>query len=596
MLRPAGHTWFLPELSPPPDSVFTFVSRTVRFAGVNGGGLISPGGAGRVMAVMVLLFFLALLPILPSVHTYFGDEHFYTDGAIRMIRTGDYLTPTYPDGTLRFNKPVLTYWILAVNYKLFGISFFSSRVTSLVAGCLVILLGYGLARRLTGRQDIALLAGLMLLSNTHIFNASLRSIPDVFQCLFVTLSLYGFSGILFPPAPDRGPRRLDYVWAYVGAGLAVETKGLSGLLPVGFAFAFSALDRRGSARPRDLVSLPALLAGLAIASAWFVAVYVRHGDAALQGFLNDQVGERLSGPKTYVLSNVLEYSLGALRIFLPWTLLLAVLLPRSWVALRAAVREQGRAMVFALSWYLLLFVMFSSANIARTRYFLLGYPALASVLAMLIAALLERQTEPRGLAWLCWVMAVAGGFVGAGLAAVGAPLDWRVTAFGLLLLVLSGAWAGVLLQGVRPYRLPAIAGFVLLVMAGNALLLKPAFPTTPAPGLAEKIRECGWRGRRIVALGVPEKYLSQLRVLLKGEGDIQAGDGQWPMPARDTPLLIVSEERLWDVDADRHRIIAGALAYGKFRFRQIRRVMSADDPAAALEGLRTRYYLAVRAD
>ena len=102
----------------------------------------------KPILLLVLLFFGALLPTLPEVARYHGDERYYTDAAITMVQSGDYLTPRYADGTERFKKPLLTYWILCASYKLFGISVFSSRLPFLLAGCGVLWLTWRLGRTL----------------------------------------------------------------------------------------------------------------------------------------------------------------------------------------------------------------------------------------------------------------------------------------------------------------------------------------------------------------------------------------------------------------------------------------------------------------
>ena len=57
------------------------------------------------------------------------------------------------------------------------------------------------------------------------FTISIRSTPDVLLSLFVLLSLWGFARILF-----EGNRSWSsYALAWVGAGLAVQTKGLLGI-------------------------------------------------------------------------------------------------------------------------------------------------------------------------------------------------------------------------------------------------------------------------------------------------------------------------------------------------------------------------------
>ena len=50
--------------------------------------------------------------------------------AVRMVRTGDYVTPHFADGTRRFEKPILSYWLIAASYRHLGISLFSSRLPS----------------------------------------------------------------------------------------------------------------------------------------------------------------------------------------------------------------------------------------------------------------------------------------------------------------------------------------------------------------------------------------------------------------------------------------------------------------------------------
>src|SRR5208337_2865810 len=94
------------------------------------------------VAILIIIFFFAFLPLLPSTVKYHGDEMFYTDPAIRMVQTGDYFTPYYYDGTLQLRKPIITYWAVVASYKIFGINLFSSRIPFLIAGCLIIWFTY----------------------------------------------------------------------------------------------------------------------------------------------------------------------------------------------------------------------------------------------------------------------------------------------------------------------------------------------------------------------------------------------------------------------------------------------------------------------
>ena len=93
--------------------------------------LEKPENQLRLLLAVVLS---GLVLIIPQVAKYFGDEAYYTDAAIQMVRTGDYWTPYYPDGRMRFVKPILTYWAIVASYLVLGINFFSSRFAFVLAG------------------------------------------------------------------------------------------------------------------------------------------------------------------------------------------------------------------------------------------------------------------------------------------------------------------------------------------------------------------------------------------------------------------------------------------------------------------------------
>jgi 4-amino-4-deoxy-L-arabinose transferase-like glycosyltransferase len=84
---------------------------------------------------VLLLFGVGLWPFSASFVAHHPDERHYTDAALWMLRNGDFLIPHCADGSLRFEKPILTYWVIAASYAVFGISPLSSRLPFLLAGC-----------------------------------------------------------------------------------------------------------------------------------------------------------------------------------------------------------------------------------------------------------------------------------------------------------------------------------------------------------------------------------------------------------------------------------------------------------------------------
>ncbi|MDL1889275.1 hypothetical protein FBQ96_06790, partial [Nitrospirales bacterium NOB] len=117
--------------------------------------------------------------------------------AIQMVQSGDYVTPRYADGSLRFRKPILTYWVLATSYATLGIGLVSSRLPFLLAACATLWVTYRLARSVTQDPRIGLLAAALLGSNILFMESATKATPDILQCLFITLSLWGATELLF---------------------------------------------------------------------------------------------------------------------------------------------------------------------------------------------------------------------------------------------------------------------------------------------------------------------------------------------------------------------------------------------------------------
>ena len=81
------------------------------------------------------------------------DEKHYTDAALIMLESGDLITPRTYTGALRVNKPPGTYWLILASFKTLGVSLFSSRLPSALAGLGILLLVYFLGKALTQNKD-----------------------------------------------------------------------------------------------------------------------------------------------------------------------------------------------------------------------------------------------------------------------------------------------------------------------------------------------------------------------------------------------------------------------------------------------------------
>lgn len=552
-------------------------------------------------AILLLLALFAggILCMLPNYDAYYaGDERFYTDGAIRMEQTGQFLTPTYADGALRFNKPVLSYWLILSSFRLFGISVLSSRLLSLVAALGILLLTRNLAIRLFKTESAGWLAMLVMASNIDLMAAAMRATPDIFLCLFALLSLYGFAGRLLGE-----PRPADAWLAYVGAGLAVASKGMLGVLLMAFVFLFALSRRDRGVRLRALWCPLPMLVCLALALSWYVAVYWAYGDLALHGFLNDQVGNRVSSSAGRVLSNLFHYTIGLIRPFLPWSLLLLAGLVVARPVLAQTRREHTAAFAFVFAWYILMVIVFSPANITRTRYFLPAFPLLAAGFAALLPGLLDHPSVARLARRILQGIAVGLLPLGVGVLLMALTLDvprlYAAAAFFFML-------AAVVAVGVR--RVGVAWRPVLLALATFAILwdfyflVRPAFPTTPSYALVRTLQQAG---ARHVYWASPtddmtpdkldwynETYDSQIRLISGGAIEVERMSlSDYTKQAPRQPMICYNEDaRLFT--GDRFNVIrSGIQCRSGIGFADIAKAVRSPDRKAAFRALFVPFYV-----
>ncbi|MBX3236921.1 MAG: glycosyltransferase family 39 protein [Nitrospiraceae bacterium] len=465
------------------------------------------------VAVIVLCFILALIGSLPLLSRYHFDEGWYTNAAIEMVRTGDYLTPKYADGTVRFRKPILTYWVLVASYLSLGISLFASRLPFLLAGACTLWVTYLLARSATHDRTTGILAAAILASNIQFMESASKSTPDILQCLFITTSLWGAVELLLN---GRNESRW-HALLYVGAGLAIATKGLLPLLLLPFLWGMARFAPSSGHDSSGLIHRGWMLAGIAVACSWFLGVLLLRGPQAISTMFDDQIGERLEGAQTFLFTNLLLYSLTPLRFFAPWLVVLGAVAVTQRDLLRSYLDQHRRLIWFVLGWLGLSILVFSLGNLMRSRYLLPTYPLLALLLADLLRQFTREEFAAYRAARLVqWLL--AGSFVVGGLLTVlGARMDHRIIFGGSMVVALSSI---LHVLTFRRRSLPVLLTLSLTIMAGFATLeqfLKPVVVTSPADEITRRLLQLSPVPDSIAAVGLRPSVANQIRLLSGGK-------------------------------------------------------------------------------
>ena len=121
-----------------------------------------------------------------------ANEAFYVETPREMIESGDYINPSF-NYEPRFNKPVLSYWIVAGMYRLFGVSVAVERLAIALLAMIIIVAASFLARAASMHPLAAPLAALGLAAGPRFFMFSRRIFVDMAVTTMMTLTLLFFA-------------------------------------------------------------------------------------------------------------------------------------------------------------------------------------------------------------------------------------------------------------------------------------------------------------------------------------------------------------------------------------------------------------------
>jgi 4-amino-4-deoxy-L-arabinose transferase-like glycosyltransferase len=371
--------------------------------------------SGRTSLAPLLPVVLAAVVYLPTsggrgVIDY--DEGYYSQVALRMAETGDWVTP-YANGVRFLEKPPLMYWVTAGSFLALGPSELALRLPTALALIALVWVTARMAQRAAG-PAAGLFAGLCAAFSVGTCLFTREALHDVWLVLFVSLALYAFLEWQRDPGHPIGWALLFY--AALAGGFM--TKSLVGVaLPMGIAILFFLIWRE---RPdwRRLHLVPGSLLFLALAAPWHVLAAVRNPGFLDAFFVNEQFLRFLGRHDPPVVWSVPLLTFWALVPvwFFPWT----AFVPAAVAAARAPADEVQRTLArLALAWAVVVLVFFSFSG--RLEHYV--FPALPAF-SLLAGMALARTDHLKRVRWGFRALAALG--LAVLVAAAGAGL-WLAT-------------------------------------------------------------------------------------------------------------------------------------------------------------------------
>ncbi|MGZ8843692.1 MAG: ArnT family glycosyltransferase [Pyrinomonadaceae bacterium] len=340
-------------------------------------------------AFLLVLGFAALLFVsdIWAYQEFVRAESYFGLGARLMIEQGDWLTPHAPD-EMPLNKPPLTYWLIGISYKLFGVSYGSARLPSVIAALLTMALVYFLGSKIASRRG-GILAAAILATSYLFMNFARMAMSDMLLTFFVTASLSTFIVVL---TSTNKSMWVIYA-AYVALALGVLTKGPVALALVALPIAIELIVSRRREDIAKLRIIRGVVLLLLITAPYFLLVYLRVGSEPLRFFLLGENLRRFTGQIYGSAGRPFWYELVAFfGDFAPWSLLLPLVAWLDWKGRREKAAPRAQRILYL--WLASALVLFSLSSFKLDYYLLPIMPAAALLVAPLIAERADQANWP----------------------------------------------------------------------------------------------------------------------------------------------------------------------------------------------------------
>ncbi|MEO1671999.1 MAG: glycosyltransferase family 39 protein, partial [Cyanobacteria bacterium J06631_2] len=287
-----------------------------------------------------------------------------------------WLYPTVNYGDPYWNKPPLIHGLIALSYKIFGISEWSTRLIPALLSASCVPLVYLIGREVFPHLSTAIFSALVYLTllpmARHGRVAMLDGAIACWFCLGVWCLLRG---------------RKNHSWL-LGTGIALGmiclTKGIMmGVLLGGIITCFIAWDSPKLLRTPHLGT--GMLLGLIPAISWYVLQYLHYGAAFLGINLGTQTFNRIWSPISTISAPPWYYLLEIAKYGLPWLIFLPY-------GLKIALRDRHLSWArLTLVWSVIYLLAISVMTSKLPWYVIPVYPALSLLIGVGLDQIWRKQ-------------------------------------------------------------------------------------------------------------------------------------------------------------------------------------------------------------
>ncbi|HLZ05168.1 MAG TPA: glycosyltransferase family 39 protein [Bradyrhizobium sp.] len=465
----------------------------------------------RAIAFLLVCGALFFLPGFFNIPPVDRDEARFAQATKQMVETGDFVDIRFQND-VRYKKPVGIYWmqagavktLKALGLRRAEVRIWVYRLPSLIGAMGAVLLTYWAALAFVTRRG-AVFAALMMCSSVLLSAEARLAKTDAMLLLTVVAAMGALARVYLSWQRGEDPEHPPWSWPaifWTAVAGGILLKGPLILMFAGLTILTLAILDRGASWLWRLRPVWGLMWMLVLVLPWFIAIYMRAGDAFFADSVGGDMLSKLAAQESHGAPPGL-YLLLFWITFWPGAPLAGMAAPAVW----RARREPGAQ--YLLAWLVPSWIVFELVLTKLPHYVLPLYPAIAILTAgVLERRVLSRSWLIRGAAWWFAIPALA-----AVLSIVGAVilrrqplfLAWPIFAAAMIL----GLFAWWLYEDGRAERslLNAIVAALALAFAVYGVVLPRLNTLFPSAEIAHALRYAVCVKPRLASAGFDEPSL-----------------------------------------------------------------------------------------
>lgn len=317
--------------------------------------------------IILLLWILLIFWLRPWSGDLRSDPLIYACISKDMVENDNWFSPQL-DGRPYLNKPPLYFWLVGLSFKIFGISFYTSKIPAILLGTINVFFLYFIVNRLFNNKDLAFFSSFIFLSTHWIFKNFTTNRPESLLVFSVLLGIYGF--VLL-----REEHKFSGILLGLSFAIGFMTKSFFAFFLPLIITVYGLITGESFAWLKKPHLYVAASTGLALASPWFVYYELINPGYLEHLFFGQTLNRFKEGGD--VIVDPLMYLKDLIIYYHPW--LLFFIIGIIFMISKLKARKLNDNELFVLLGFILIFLTLQLSKGKSTRYLTVVTPFMSII-------------------------------------------------------------------------------------------------------------------------------------------------------------------------------------------------------------------------